>query len=119
MFDARSIGADSSGGGPVPFASRRDSLVLSDDLRARLESVSRSRSESAQRVERARILLAYADGSGASAIASEQDMNRPKVDRCIDKGLQIGALAALSDLPRKGRPRRITPEARAWVVSLA
>ena len=94
MFDARSIGADSSGGGPVPFASRRDSLVLSDDLRAR-------------------ILLAYADGSGASAIASEQDMNRPKVDRCIDKGLQIGALAALSDLPRKGRPRRITPEARA------
>ena len=107
------------GGVPVPFASRRASLVLSDDMRSMLDAVVRTRSESVQRVERARILLAYADGRSVSAIARELDTNRPKVERCIDKGLQMGALAALADLPRKGRPGRITPEARVWVVSLA
>ena len=45
--------------------------------------------------------------------------NRPKVERCIDKALQLGAQAALCDLPRKGRPGKISAEARAWVVSLA
>jgi transposase len=54
-----------------------------------------------------------------SAIARELRTNRPKVERCVDKGLQLGALAALGDLPRKGRPGTIPSEARAWVVSLA
>ena len=112
-------GPGGSGLVPVPFASRRAPLVLSDDMRSTLEALVRTRSASVQRVERARILLAYADGSSVSAIARELGTNRPKVERCIDKGLQLGALAALADLPRKGRPGRITPEARAWVVSLA
>ena len=54
-----------------------------------------------------------------SAIARELGTNRPKVERCLNKGLQMGALAALGDLPRQGRPRTISSEARAWVVSLA
>ena len=108
-----------SGAVPVPFASRRASLHLSDEMRSILAALVRSRSESVQRVERARILLAYAEGRSVSAIARELDTNRPKVERCIDKGLQLGTLAALSDLPRKGRPGQISAEARAWVVSLA
>ena len=108
-----------SGTVPVPFASRRASLDLSDEMRSTLEAVVRSRSESVQRVERARILLAYAAGRSVSAIARQLETNRPRVERCIDKGLQLGALAALSDLPRKGRPTQISAEARAWVVSLA
>ena len=103
----------------MPFTSRRASLVLSDEVRARLEGISRSRSESAQHVERARILLGYAGGQTVSAIARALSTNRPKVERCVDKGLQLGALAALGDLPRKGRPGTISSEARAWVVSLA
>ena len=103
----------------MPFASRRASLVLSDEMRATLKSIARSRSESAQRVERARILLDYAAGKTVSEMARAIGTNRPKVERCIDKGLQLGALAALGDLPRKGRPGRISAEARAWVVSLA
>ena len=79
----------------------------------------RSPSESARHVERARILLNYAAGKSVSAIARELRTNRPKVERCIDKGLQLGALSALGDLPRKGRPGTIPAEARAWVVSLA
>jgi len=45
--------------------------------------------------------------------------NRPKVERCIDKALQLGPMAALEDLPRPGKPVSITMEARAWVLSLA
>jgi transposase len=46
-------------------------------------------------------------------------INRPKVERHISKALDLGVEAALEDLPRKGKPQVITPEARAWVVSIA
>jgi transposase len=45
--------------------------------------------------------------------------NRPKIERCVNKALQIGPLAALEDLPGRGKPAAISAEARAWVVSLA
>ena len=103
----------------MAFTSRRAGLAFGDDVQARLERIVRSPSESARHVERARILLNYAAGKSVSAIARELRTNRPKVERCIDKGLQLGALSALGDLPRKGRPGTIPAEARAWVVSLA
>ena len=70
-------------------------------------------------MERARILLAYAGGRTVSAIARDLGTNRPKVGRCVDKGLQLGPLAALGDLSRPGRPETIPAAARMWVVSLA
>ncbi len=81
--------------------------------------MSRSRTKSATLVERARILLAYADGESVSAIARNVSANRPKVERCIDKALQLGVIASLKDLPRSGRTPTITAEARAWVSHLA
>ncbi|MDE0104641.1 MAG: transposase [Bryobacterales bacterium] len=65
------------------------------------------------------MLLAYADGRSVSWIARRLGTNRARVERCVDKGLRFGALAALEDLPRQRRPGTITPEARAWVVALA
>lgn len=103
----------------MPFQSQRAALELSDETRARLESISRSRSEAVHRVERAQMMLSYADGSTLSSIARSLHTNRPKVERCIDKALQLGALAALADAPRSGRPAQIPAEARVWVVSLA
>lgn len=54
-----------------------------------------------------------------SAIAHQLSTNRPKVERCIDKALQLGALTALDDLLRSGKPPEITPEAKAWLMNLA
>ncbi len=65
------------------------------------------------------MMLAYANGETVSSIARRLRTNRPKVERCVDKALEFGALAALNDLPRPGKPTTITMEARAWVVSLA
>lgn len=103
----------------MPFQKRRADLQLSPDHRAQLEAIRQSRSEPLPRVERARILLLYAQGTSVSAIARALQTNRPKIERCLDKALQLGALAALDDLPRSGRPARIPPEARAWMVSVA
>jgi transposase len=81
--------------------------------------LSTSRTESLARVERAKMLLAYSEGDSISSIARNLQTNRPKVERCIDKALQLGAIAALDDLPRSGAPAVITDEARAWVVHIA
>jgi len=103
----------------MPLRRKRTMLLLEGDVRDRLQRVSNSRTESASCVERAQILLGYAGGESISSIARRLGTNRPKVERSIDKALGLGALAALSDIPRSGRTPTITPEARAWVVSLA
>jgi transposase len=103
----------------MPFQRTRARLVLTAEVESRLSALAHSRTESAQQVERAQILLAYAGGESISAIARRLGTNRPKIERCVDKALQIGPLAALEDLPGRGKPAAITTEARAWLVSLA
>ena len=41
------------------------------------------------------------------------------MQRCIERALADGPLAALDDRPRPGKEPTITPEAKAWLVSLA
>jgi len=103
----------------MPFVSCKPQLMLDEETRAHLHSVSVSRTAAAAHVERARMLLAYAAGEGVSAIARRFHTNRVKVNNTVNRALQVGARAALSDLPRPGRPRTIPDDARAWVVSLA
>ncbi len=107
------------GGLTMPFQSQRAVLEFTHEARTLLQTISRSRSEPLHRVERAKMMLSYASGETISSIARALQTNRPKVERCIDKALQLGPLTALEDVPRKGRPTAITPEARVWVVSLA
>jgi hypothetical protein len=103
----------------MPFQRTRAQLQLDLDSRAQLLRITRAREASVAAVERAQIILAYADGQTISVIARQMKTNRPKIERCVDKALQLGPLEALGDLPRAGRPPTITPEARTWVVSLA
>lgn len=103
----------------MPFVSRKAALVLSEEQRGMLTKLSRARKEPRRLVERSGMLLAFADGETVSAIARQFRTNRPRVERCINKALQIGVQAALEDLPRSGKPATISVEARAWVVSLA
>ena len=84
-----------------------------------LESLSRSRSAPAGHVERARIMLMHLDGVSTTEIAQAFSTDRSKIYRCLNKAKEFGALNALDDLQRPGMNPKITPEARAWVVSLA
>ena len=103
----------------MPFKRKRPELVLEPEVKIQLEQISKSRTEKANRVERAKMILKYSYNESISSIARQLSTNRPKIERCIDKALQLGPLAALDDLPRSGKPRTITPEARMWLVSLA
>lgn len=84
-----------------------------------LTTLSQSRGQPAGRVLRAAVLLRYHAGETVSEIARKLATNRPRVERCLRKALELGVAQALADLPGRGRRREITPEARAWVVALA
>ena len=103
----------------MPFHRQRAELRIDDGVRLELERISRSRTESVRRVERAKLLLGYVAGEPISAIARSLKTNRPKVYRCVRKALDVGALPALDDLPRRGRPTTISAGSRAWLVALA
>jgi transposase len=103
----------------VPFISRRAPLNLRPTEIEMLAALSQSRSASAGRVQRASILLRYHAGDTISEIARTQGTNRPRVERCVSKALELGVAQALVDLPGRGRRPAMTAEARAWVVSLA
>lgn len=103
----------------MPFKLKKAKLLLSSVVKEELERISRSRIEKASRVERAKILLAYYEGNSINSIAKALSTNRPKVDRCIEKALQLGALTTLDDLPRPGKPSKISEDAKAWLINLA
>ena len=103
----------------MPFISQRAKLVLSASDIKQLSTIHRSRTESLGRTERAGILLSYHQGETVSAIAKRLKTNRPKIERTIDRALQMGAIASLDDLPRKGKPAKISADDKAWVLSLA
>ena len=103
----------------MPFVSERPKLKLSPSEINELSRIHRSRTESLSRIERAGILLSYHDGEIVSAIARKFETNRPKVERTIDRALQVGVLPSLDDLPRQGKPATIPADAKTWVLSLA
>jgi hypothetical protein len=103
----------------VPFVSKRSKLRLTEEERTWLQQLSQSRSQAAGQVQRAEILLRYHGGETVSRIAAALRTNRPRVERCLAKALELGARGALQDLPGRGRHASLTAEARAWVVALA
>ena len=103
----------------MPFVSHRAPLRLRPGEVEMLTALSQSRTEAAGRVQRALMLLRYHASDTVSEIARGLGTNRPRVERCVSKALELGVAQALADLPGRGRRPALTPEARAWVVSLA
>ena len=85
-------------------------LELSDEDRATLASWTRSRTLSAGHAERARIVLAVADGAGTSGAARQIGVSRPTVIKWRDRFAAHG-LAGLDDEKRTGRPKVVDDSA--------
>jgi hypothetical protein len=68
---------------------------------------------------RSKVLLKFHQGKSISQIARDLGTNWPKVARRINKASAIRIDAALEDLPRSGRSRKISSGARTWILSLA
>jgi Homeodomain-like domain len=90
-------------------------LAMTDEEIGKLTVISRSRTEPARRVERARMLLAYRENPSFFQVG----VHHQTVQRCVERALAYGVLAALDDRPRPGKEPTITPKAKAWLVSLA
>src|SRR5271155_3378284 len=58
--------------------------------------------------------VVFCGQSGARTASSYQT-----VQRCVERAVAEGPVAALDDRPRPGREPTITLEAKAWLVSLA
>jgi transposase len=94
-------------------------LSLGEEDLARLMSIARSRTEPASRVERARMLLAYREDPSFFAVGQVLGVHHQTVQRCVERALAYGPMAALDDRQRPGKEPTITVEAKAWLVSLA
>jgi transposase len=98
---------------------RPANLTISAEELEQLRAIARSRTAAASRVERARMLLAYHDTPSFYAVGREIGVTHQTVERCLDRALRRGVIAALDDSPRPGRERVITPAARTWIIALA
>ena len=94
-------------------------LAIGENDLAALGAIARSRTEPASRVERARMLLAYREDPSFFAVAQGMGVHHQTVQRCVERALAYGPIAALDDRPRPGKEPTITAEAKAWVVNLA
>src|ERR1700685_844678 len=84
-----------------------------------LASVSRSRTEPANHVQRACILLTYHEKPSLYATGRAIGVTHQTVERCLRRALNFGVEAALKDSPRPGREPTISDEAKMFVLDLA
>ena len=94
-------------------------LAIGEQDLVAVAAIARSRTEPASRVERARMLLAYREDPSFFAVGQAVGVHHQTVQRCVERALVYGAMAALEDRPRPGREPTISAEAKTWVVDLA
>jgi len=99
--------------------SNRPNLVLTEEHRQSLKALTQSRTASLRKVERAKILLGYADGLSISAIGTAFGVSRPTIYKCLDKALAMGVEVGLKDKYHSPKAPVITVEAKAWVINVA
>ena len=98
---------------------RRAVLVLTKDEKTRLKGLAGSRTASVREVERARVLLGYAEGTSITDLQRQIGLSRPAIYRCVDKALAAGVRMGLRDTYHRPHGPEISDEAKAWVVSIA
>ena len=99
--------------------SRRSKLVLSDEDRAELEQVTRSRTVPHRESQRATIILGYYAGESIASIGRRLGMTRLSVSKGVAKALAVGPIAALKDSYHRPKEPAIGDDAKAWVVHVA
>src|SRR5712671_5383733 len=98
-------------------------LAMSEEEIGRLTTISRSRTEPASRVARAQMLLCYRENPSFFAVGKRLGTHHQVVQRCIERAVAYGPLAALDDRPRPGKdsrstgwPLRIHLHTQAWLL---
>jgi transposase len=104
----------------MAFPKKRRALVFTREEVEKLQAIRKSRTQEKRCTVRAGILLEAASGEMSDqAIARAHGVNRNTVVLCVNKCLRFGWEAALGELPRPGRPRRVSDDATTWVLHCA
>lgn len=98
--------------------SKRPELVLSEEEKQKLLTISRSKKSSKREVQRASILLCYYEGNTIVSIQRKLNVSRPTIYKCVDKALAAGIDSGLADAYHGTKPV-ISDDAKAWVISVA
>ena len=91
---------------------------LTDEEKAAIAKLARSRTAAAREVERARIILLASKGKRVPAIAQELELTEITVRSWLKRFNNEG-LDGLADLPRSGRPATYSAEQVAEVIATA
>jgi len=92
-------------------------LVLAPDTRAELDAITRSTRTPAGLVQRARLILALADGDSYTTLTARWGVAATSISRWKRRFLARG-VAGLQDAPRSGRPDRLSPALEAKIIAL-
>jgi transposase len=85
--------------------------------RATLERWVRAGTTPHRLVERARIVLASADGLSGNDICATLDVSRPTVSRWLDRYAAEGVAGLTADRPRSGRPKVLDADREAAIIA--
>lgn len=98
-------------------------IHLTEDQRAVLKKIIGKRTESQQRVMRAKIILMAGDGKGVGETCRELNTTKQCVRRWRKRWLDAEAAslieAVLADEPRPGAPARYSPEQVCAIIAIA
>ena len=92
-------------------------LVLTAPVRAELEAITRSTRTRAGLVQRARLILALADGASYTELTARWGVAATSISRWKHRFVTRG-LGGLQDAPRSGRPDRLAPAVEARILAL-
>lgn len=98
--------------------SKRPELVLSEEEKQKLLTISRSKKRPQREVQRASILLSYSERNTIVSIQRKLNVSRPTIYKCVDKALAKGVEAGLRDAYHGTEPV-ISDDAKAWVINVA
>jgi len=103
----------------VPRISCRPKLSFTQEELDYLTKLSRSRNQAASIVTRSKIVLLSYQGKNDTEISRELKVDYKTVRLWIQRVLGLGVKESLVDKSRSGKPRVISAESRARIVSLA
>jgi transposase len=95
---------------------RAQAVLIDAADRLKLETLARSRTAPVRAVQRARIVLAAADGAANAAIARNLSVRENTVRTWRDRFARHG-MAGLHDRPRPGRPPVYGPDTHLRIVA--
>ena len=98
---------------------KRAALILTESQKTMLKELAGSRTAPTREVERAKVLIGYADGTSIAGLQRQLGVSRPMIYKCIDKALSAGVQMGLKDTYHRPHEPEISDEARAWVASIA